>query len=191
MSSQLIGDHPYTLIMLRYGTIDAFNYKEKRVNIPKVFIEETGDFFTIKAYKNRSCLSSELPNHVLHNLTEIHSTKNRNRLIGLFLCLEGNRVASLYNALQKVHQTTKIKDYHLGDYYKNWSVLLPSAAIGQYISNKKGMLPVQELVSAPNYSTQSSERMIHKEFGICHYRFIHLLRFNYNITELEKKEHDP
>ena len=50
MSSQLISDHGYTYIMLRYGTIEAFNYKGKKVDVPEVFRKGTGDFFTVKGY---------------------------------------------------------------------------------------------------------------------------------------------
>jgi len=44
MSSQLISDYGYTYIMLRYGNIEAFNFRGKRVDIPEVFVKGTGDF---------------------------------------------------------------------------------------------------------------------------------------------------
>ena len=81
MSSQLISDYGYTYIMLRYGNIEAFNHKGKKVEVPEVFIKGTGDFFTVKAYKNSSWLSFELPNHILHNVTKIHSKKTETPLL--------------------------------------------------------------------------------------------------------------
>lgn len=193
MSSQVISDYGYTYIMLRYGNIEAFNYKGKKVEVPEVFIKGTGDFFTVKAYKNSSWLSFELPNHVLHNVTKIHSKKNRNTFIDLSLYVEEDIIDSLYTSLRDAHaieEITKITDQHLRDYYRDWSVLQPSVEIVQYILNKKGMLPVQELTEVFPYSERSLERMFYKEVGASPYKFICLVRFNYIIRELEKKEHD-
>jgi AraC-like DNA-binding protein len=179
--------------MLRYGTIEAFNYKGKKVEVPEVFIKGTGDFFTVKAYKNSSWLSFELPNHILHNVTKIHSKKNRNTFIDLNLYVDEDIVTSLYESLRNINsidEITKIADQHLRDYYKEWAVLQPSVEIVQYILNKKGMLPVKELSEVFPYSERSLERMFHKEVGASPYHFICLVRFNYIIRELEKKEHD-
>lgn len=192
MSSQLISDYGYTYIMLRYGTIEAFNYKGKKVKVPEVFIKGTGDFFTVKAYKNSSWLSFEMPNHVLHNVTKIHSIKNRNKLIDLSLYVEEEVINSLYESLRNVNQIeqiTTIADNHLRTYYKDWSVLLPSVEIVQYILQKKGMLATKELAEVFPYSERSIERMFNKEVGATPYRFICLVRFNYIIRELEQNKH--
>lgn len=192
MSSQLISDYGYTYIMLRYGTIEAFNHKGTRVEVPEVFIKGTGDFFTVKAYKNSSWLSFEMPNHVLHNVTKIHSIKNRNALIDLSLYVEEEIINSLYESLRNVNQIeqiTTIADNHLRAYYKDWSVLLPSVEIVQYILKKKGMLATKELAEVFPYSERSIERMFNKEVGATPYRFICLVRFNYIIRELEQNMH--
>lgn len=193
VSSQLISDYGYTYIMLRYGAIEAFNYKGKKVDIPEVFIKGTGDFFTVKAYKNSSWISFELPNHILHNVTKIHSKKNRNTFIDLSLYVEEDIVKSLYESLRnenEISKITKIADAHLRNYYKDWSVMQPSVEIVQYIFNKKGMLPVKELSEVFPYSERSLERMFHKEVGASPYRFICLVRFNYIIRELEKNKYE-
>jgi AraC-like DNA-binding protein len=193
MSSQLISDYGYTYIMLRYGNIEAFNHKGKKVEVPEVFIKGTGDFFTVKAYKNSSWLSFELPNHILHNVTKIHSKKNRNTFIDLNLYVEEEIIKSLYVSLRDINNIkgiTKIADQHLRDYYKDWSVLQPSVEIVQYILNKKGMLPVKELSDVFPYSERTLERIFHKEVGASPYHFICLVRFNHIIRELEKKEHE-
>ncbi|QTE24338.1 helix-turn-helix domain-containing protein [Polaribacter cellanae] len=192
MSSQLISDYGYTYIMLRYGNIEAFNNEGKKVEVPKVFIKGTGDYFTVKAYKNSSWLSFELPNHILHNVTKIHSFKNRNKLIDLSLYVDDDVVKSMYENLREVNsieEITKIADQHLRENYKDWSVLQPSVEIVQYILDKKGMLAVKELSDFFPYTERSIERMFKKEVGASPYRFICLVRFNYIIRELEKKEH--
>lgn len=192
MSSQLISDYGYTYIMFRYGTIEAFNYKGKRVDVPQIFIKGTGDFFTVKAYKNSSWLSFELPNHILHNVTKIHATKNRNNFIDLSLYVEEEVIHSLYESLRyvdNIDQISRITDQHLRPFYKEWSILSPSVEIVQYILNKKGMLPVKELSEIFPYSDRSIERMFYKEVGASPYRFICLVRFNYIIRELENNKH--
>ncbi len=191
MSSQLISDYGYTYIMLRYGNIEAFNYKGKKVEVPEVFIKGTGDFFTVKAYKNSSWLSFELPNHILHNVTKIHSKKNRNTFVDLSLYVEEEVISSLYSTLREVNaieEITKIADHHLRDYYRDWSALLPSVEIVQYILNKKGMLAVEELSEVFPYSTKTIERIFNKEVGASPYHYICLVRFNYVIRELEKNQ---
>lgn len=193
MPSQLISDYGYTYIMIRYGNIEAFNCKGKKVDIPEVFIKGTGDFFTVKAYKNSTWLSFELPNHILHNVTKIHSKNNRNTFIDLSLYVDEDVVKSLYQSLREINsidQITRITDQHLRSYYKDWSVLQPSVEIVQYILNKKGMLTVKELSEVFPYSERSLERMFHKEVGSTPFRFICLVRFNYIIRELEKNEHE-
>lgn len=193
MSSQLISDYGYTYIMLRYGTIESFNHKGQKVEVPEVFIKGTGDFFTVKAYKNSSWLSFEMPNHILHNVTKIHSIKNRNKLIDLSLYVEEDTINSLYESLRNVdqiEQITTIADNHLRTYYKDWSVMLPSVEIVQYILQKKGMLATKELAEIFPYSEKSIERMFNKEVGTTPYRFICLVRFNYIIRELEKNKHE-
>ena len=193
MSSQLISDYGYTYIMLRYRTIEAFNHKGKKVDIPEVFIKGTGDYFTVKAYKNSSWLSFELPNHILHNVTKIHSKKNRNTFIDLNLYIEEDVIKSLYESLRSIdsiEEITKIADQHLRSYYKDWSILQPSVEVVQYILNKQGMLTVKELSQVFPYSERSLERIFHKEVGATPYRFICLVRFNYIIREIEKNEHE-
>lgn len=191
---QLISDYGYTYIMIRYDKIEAFNYKNQQVNIPEVFIKGTGDFFNVKAYKDSSWLSFELPNHILHNVTKIHSSKNRNTFIDLSLYVDEDIIDLLYKSLKKVQnisEITKIADKHLRSFYKDWSVLLPSVEIVQYIFSKKGMLSVKELTEIFPYSERSLERMFHKEVGATPYRFICLVRFNHIIRELKKKVHEP
>lgn len=193
MPSQLISDYGYTYIMLRYGNIEAFNYKGEKVAIPKVFIKGTGDFFNVKAYKDSSWLSFELPNYILHNVTKIETTKIRNTLKDLSLYVKEDVVKSLHNTLREVNsieEITKITDEHLAGYYKDWRVIQPSVEIVDYILDKKGMLPVNELSEVFPYSERSLERLFYKEVGASPYRFICLVRFNYIIRELEKKEHE-
>lgn len=193
MPSQLISDYGYTYIMLRYGNIEAFNYKDKKIEIPKVFIKGTGDFFNVKAYKNSSWLSFELPNYILYNVTKIAATKNRNTLKDLSFYVKEDVVKSLHNTLREVHsieEITKIADEHLAGYYKDWTALQPSAEIVDYILLKKGMLTVNELSEVFPYSKRTLERLFYKEVGASPYRFTCLVRFNYIIRELEKKEHD-
>ncbi|MBU3011265.1 helix-turn-helix domain-containing protein [Polaribacter vadi] len=189
---QLISDYGYTYIMIRYGKIKASNCKNEEVNIPKVFIKGTGNFFKVEAFKDSSWLSFELPNHILHNVTKIHSTKNRNTFIDLSFYVEDDIIESLYYALREIHsikEITAIADQHLRNYYRDWSVLLPSVEIVQYILNKKGMLPVKELTEVFPYSARTLERMFHKEVGATPYRFICLVRFNYTIRELKTNKH--
>lgn len=193
MPSQLINDYGYTYIMLRYGNFDAFNYKGKREHIPEIFIKGTGDYFNVKAYKNSSWLSFELPNHILHNVTKIHSRKNRNTFIDLSLYVDEDITKSLHNTLKNsnsIAEITKIADQHLESYYKDWSVLKPSVEIVQYIFDKKGRLTVQELVEVFPYSERSLERMFYKEVGATPYRFICLVRFNHIIRDLEKNDYE-
>ena len=190
---QLISDYGYTYIMLRYGTIKAFNHKNKEVEVPEVFIKGTGDFFRVEAYRDSSWLSFELPNHILHNVTKIHSTKNRNTFLDLTLFVDEEIVANLYESLrdsQEIDEIVTITDNHLRSYYKDWFVLLPSVDVVQYIFSKKGMLPVKELTEVFPYSERTLERLFHKEVGASPYRFICLVRFNHIIRELQKNEHD-
>lgn len=189
---QLISDYGYTYIMVRYGKFKAFDYKGNTLEIPKVFIKGTGDFFNVQAFKDSSWLTFELPNHVLHNITKIHSTINRNKLIDLALYVDLDIINSLYKHLREangIEEIVAIIDYHLRDYYKDWSALLPSVEVVDYIFNKKGMLPVKELTKKFPYSERTLERIFHKEVGATPYRFICLVRFNYIIRELQKNEY--
>lgn len=191
MPPQLISDYGYTYIMIRYGNIEAFNNKGKKVAIPKVFVKGTGDFFTVKAFKDSSWISFELPNHVLYNITKIHSKKNRNKFIDLNLYVEENIISSLYKSLQFIYNIDEIAnktDTHLRSYYKDWSILQVSVEIVQYIFNKKGMLSVKELSDVFPYSERSIERIFNKEVGASPYHFICLVRFNFIIRELEKED---
>jgi AraC-like DNA-binding protein len=193
MPSQLISDYGYTYIMLRYGNIDAFNYQNKRIEIPRVFVKGTGDYFTVKGYSNSSWLSIELPNYMLYNITKIHSIKNRNQLIDLSLYVEDDLIESLYTALesiQDIDEIARITDQHLRGYYRDWTVMRPSVEITEYIFNKKGMLTVQELLDIFPHSKRTLERIFAREVGASPYRFICLVRFNYIIREFEKQEHD-
>ncbi|WP_026776506.1 helix-turn-helix domain-containing protein [Polaribacter sp. Hel_I_88] len=193
MPEQLISDYGYTYIMLRYGNIEAFNYLDKKVAIPRVFVKGTGDYFMVKGCSNSSWLSIELPNYLLYNITKIHSIKNRNQLIDLSLYVEDDVIESLYTALetiQDIDEIAKITDQHLREYYRDWTIMRPSVEITAYIFNKKGMLTVQELLDVFPHSKRTLERIFAREVGASPYRFICLVRFNNIIRELEKQEHD-
>ncbi|MGY5352210.1 helix-turn-helix domain-containing protein [Wenyingzhuangia sp. IMCC45533] len=194
MLPNLINDYGYSYLMLRYGRIDACNFKNKTVTVPKVFVKGTGDYFTVTAFKDSSWLSFELPNHILHNITKIHAVKNRNKLISLCNYVEEDIVKALYNELADIHhieEMTKVVDYYLGSYYQQWSEILPSTEIVNYIVKKKGKLTVDSLREKFPYSQKTIERMFSKEVGASPYRFICLVRFNYVIRELQKSNHLP
>lgn len=188
---KVVSDYGYTYIMLRYGNIEAFNYKGEPVKVPKVLIKGTGDFFTIKAYKNSSWLTFELPNHVLSNVTKIRSINNRNKLLDLSLYVDKDIIKNLYEQLRDVNSVemmAQIADQHLKEYYKDWGAIQPSVEIVEYILDKKGMLPVKELIEVFPYSERSLNRIFNKEVGASPYRFICLVRFNYIIREIENRE---
>lgn len=190
MPLHLINDYGYSYIMIRYGNIKAFNYKGKEVNIPNVFIKGTGDYFTVKAHKDSSWISFEMPNHIIHNVTNIDSKKSRNTFIDLSQYVENEVVESLYIALRhenSIEKITKIADQHLSTFYSDWNTLLPSVEIVQYIFNKKGLLSVKDLSKLFPYSERSLERMFYKEVGTSPHRFICLVRFNYIIREVESQ----
>ena len=190
----LINDYGYTYIMLCYGHFDALNKKGQLVDIPQVFIKGTGDYFTITAYENSTWLSFELPNHILYNVTKIHSIKNRNKLIDLSLYVDKEIIESLHTSLKDIKNPSEmaiIADQHLSDYYPEWNTKRPSVEIVAYILNKKGMLPLKELSEVFPYSERTIERIFNKEVGASPYRFICLVRFNYIIRELQTLEHKP
>lgn len=194
MPPLLINDYGYTYLMLRYGRIDAFDKKGRLVEVPSVFVKGTGDYFTVTAYEDSSWLSFELPNHILHNITKIHSTKNRNRLIDLSLYVDEDIVELLYASLRSVkdpNEMAKVADEHLSSYYSEWAAVTPSVPLVQYILEKKGMLSIKELTESFPYSNRSIERIFSKEVGASPYRFICLVRFNYIIRELQVPNHKP
>lgn len=194
MPPLLINDYGYTYIMLRYGRFDAYDKKGRLIEVPPVFIKGTGDYFSVTAYEDSSWLSFELPNHILHNVTKIHSTKNRNKLIDLSLYVSEETLDLLYASLRDVKDPNKmarVADEHLSDYYKEWSKETPSVKIVNYILNKKGMLTLKELTESFPYSERGLERMFSKEVGASPYRFICLVRFNYVIRELQLPDHKP
>lgn len=194
MPPNLINDYGYSYLMICYGKIEAFNYKNEEVIVPKVFVKGTGDFFTVKAYKDSSWVSLEMPNHFMHNITKIHAVKNRNQLLDLSNYVESDKIGSLYNELVDVHhpkEIVSIIDFYLQEYYSQWSENLISTPIVNFIIQKKGMLAVDELTKKFPFSGRSLERVFSKEVGASPYRFICLVRFNYVIRELEKSDETP
>ncbi|RMB58038.1 AraC family transcriptional regulator [Dokdonia sinensis] len=193
MPAQVINDYGYSYIMFRYGTIDAFDHNGAQVAVPEKFIKGTGDFFTVKAYKEATWISIELPNHILHSITKIHGVKNRNKLIDLSLYVDDDTLDSLYHKLataMTIEDITIITDHHLRSYYKEWSVLYPSVEIVNHIFHKKGKVTVSELADRFPYSERTLGRMFLKEVGAPPQRFANLVRFNNAIRALETQENE-
>lgn len=194
MPPLLINDYGYTYIMLRYGRIDAFDKKGNQVDVPSIFIKGTGDYFTVTAHEDSSWLSFELPNHILHNVTKIHSAKNRNKLIDLSLYVEDETLELLYASLRDVKdpdEMARVADQYLATYYEEWNAVVPSKKVVDYILDKKGMLSLQQVLDKFHYSDRSLERLFSKEVGQSPYKFICLVRFNYIIRELQRPDHEP
>lgn len=191
MPVNLINDYGYSYIMMVYGKIEAKNYKNESVYIPKIFTKGTGDYFSVTAYKNSSWLSFEMPNHCLHNISKIHSTKNRNQLLDLSSYVEEDLLKSLYHELSDIHHVKEISavlDFYLTKYYEQWSQELESTKIVNYILSKDGKLNMVDLLDKFAYSQRSLSRLFYREVGATPYRFLCLVRFNYVIRELEKKD---
>lgn len=193
MPSQCINDYGYSYIMFRYGRFDAYNYKSENIKIPKIFIKGTGDFFNVKAYKDSVWISVEMPNHALHNMTNLIAKNCRNKLIDLYDYVDASVLDSLYYELNEtttIDDITEVLNKNLQGYYNKWNTHLDSSLIINHIYNCKGLLSVSELSRKFPFSERSIERMFNKEVGASPYRFICLVRFNYIIRELEKNEHD-
>lgn len=189
MPIEHISDYGYSYIMLRYGKIKTYNYKNSQVKIPEVFIKGTGDFFKVQAFKESSWLSFELPNHVLYNVTQIPSTKNRNKLLDLSLFIEEKITSDLYKEMANEHDIKVLEEMfhqHLGHFYEEWNKELQSTPLVDFILTNKGLLTIQDLLDHGNLSERTAERLFHKEVGTTPYRFICLVRFNYIIREIEK-----
>ena len=93
------------------------------------FVKVTGNCFSLKAYKNRSWVTFELPNLALHNITKIHSIKNRNKLIDLSTYLEYDIIGQRYNELKTANNAadiTKITNKHLPSYLIDNTIILIS-----------------------------------------------------------------
>lgn len=194
MPPQLISDYGYTYIMFVYGRIDAYNFKNQQVEVPKALVKGTGDFFNIQAFKESSWLTFELPNHVLYNITQIDSVKNRNTFFDLSNYIGKEKVEVLYENLEDINDVSEIihiTDKYLSEFYKDWGKKIPSVEIVDYILSKKGMLSVKELTDKFPYSERNLERLFSKEVGASPYRFICLVRFNFIIRELENQKHEP
>jgi AraC-like DNA-binding protein len=191
MPMQCINDYGYSYLMFRFGKFDAFDYKNNFIEIPKVFVKGTGDYFNVKAYENSTWLSVELPNHSLHNITNLIAKKCRNKLIDLYDYVGASILDKLYyeiyecNSIESITQTL---DKHLHKFYGKWNLNLDSTLIVNYIYNRKGLLTVAELIDKFPYGERSIERMFNREVGSSPYRFICLVRFNFIIRELEKNK---
>lgn len=191
MPLQCINDYGYSYIMFKYGHFDAFDYKADPIDIPKVFVKGTGDFFNVKAYENSSWISIELPNHSFYNITNLIAKKHRNKLIDLYDYIDTSILDKLYFELYEANTVESITDLlnkNLHHFYSKWNTDLDSTLIINHIYNSKGLLTVTELSNLFPFSERSIERMFSKEVGTSPYRFICLVRFNYIIRELEKGE---
>lgn len=192
MPMQCINDYGYSYIMFRFGDFDAYDYRNNPIEIPKIFVKGTGDFFNVKAYKNSTWLSVELPNHSLHNITKLIAKKCRNKLIDLYDYVDASILDKLYYEIYEnntVASITQTLDEHLLKFYSNWNYDLDSTLIVNYIYRCKGLLSVSELSEKFPYGERSIERMFNREVGSSPYRFICLVRFNFIIRELEKQDY--
>lgn len=191
MPLQCVNDYGYSYIMFRYGNFEAFDYQNNPIKIPKIFVKGTGDFFNIKAYKNSTWVSVELPNHSFHNITKLIATKWRNKLIDLYDYVDDSILDKLYYEIYEnktVASISQTLDKHLHQFYSTWNYDLDSTVIVNHIYNLKGLLSVSELSEQFPYGKRTIERMFHKEVGSSPYRFICLVRFNFIIRELEKQD---
>ncbi|MFD0931135.1 helix-turn-helix domain-containing protein [Psychroflexus salinarum] len=192
MPLQCINDYGYSYIMFRFGDFEAYDYKNNLIEIPKIFVKGTGDFFNVKAYKNSSWISVELPNHSLHNITRLIAKKSRNKLIDLYDYVDASILDRLYYEIYEnktVEAITQTLDKHLYKFYSAWNCDLDSTVMVNYIYSRKGLLSVSELSEKFPYGERSIERMFSREVGSSPYRFIRLVRFNFIIRELEKGEY--
>jgi AraC-like DNA-binding protein len=192
MPFQSINDYGYSYIMFTYGRFEAYNHKNQLIHVPKVFVKGTGDFFNVKAYKDSVWISVELPNHTLHNITNLIAKKCRNQLIDLYDYVDKAILDQLYYQLfeaNTIQEITTILDNNLYNYYSKWNTDLDSTPIVNHIFNSKGLFSVSELSNRFPFGERTIERMFNKEVGASPYRFICLVRFNYVIRELEKGDY--
>jgi AraC-like DNA-binding protein len=192
MPLQCINDYGYSYIMFRFGDFEAYNYQNAPIEIPKIFVKGTGDFFNVKAYKNSTWLSIELPNHCLHNITNRIAKKCRNQLIDLYEYVDASILDQLYYEIfdiKDISSMTQTLDKHLHQFYGEWNKNLDSTLIVNYIYKRKGLLAVSELSKRFPFSERSIERMFYREVGSSPYRFICLVRFNFILRELEQQHY--
>lgn len=193
MPLQCINDYGYSYIMFRFGAFEAYDYKDNPIKIPKVFVKGTGDFFNVKAYKNSTWISLELPNHSFHNITRLFAKHFRNKLIDLYDFVDACILDRLYYEIYEnttIASITQTLDKYLNKFYNEWDDELDSTVIVNYIHNRKGLLSVLELSEKFPFGERSIERMFNREVGSSPYRFICLVRFNFILRELEKQDYN-
>jgi AraC-like DNA-binding protein len=193
MPFQCINDYGYSYLMFRYGKFEALDYNGTAIEIPRIFVKGTGDYFNVKAYENSVWISVELPNHVLHNITNLIAKKCRNKLINLYKYVDETALNKLYYELYEanhIEQITEVLNKNLHEFYGKWNTNLNSTPIVNHIFNKNGLLSVSELAELFPYGARTIERMFNKEVGASPYHFIRLIRFNFTIRALEKGEYD-
>ena len=190
---QCINDYGYSYIMFRFGKFEAYDYQNAPIEIPKVFVKGTGDFFKVKAYKNSTWLSVELPNHCLHNITNRIAKKCRNQLIDLYDYIDPSILDQLYYEIyesQTIETITQTLDKHLNKFYSTRNLNLDSTMIVNYIYSQKGLLPVSTLSEKFPFGERSIDRMFNIQVGSSPHNFICLIRFNFIIRELEKQNYN-
>ncbi|APY09717.1 AraC family transcriptional regulator [Winogradskyella sp. J14-2] len=188
---QCINDYGYSYIMIRYGKFDAYDYKNNPITIPKIFVKGTGDYFNVKAYEDSVWISVELPNHALHNITNLIARNCRNKLIDLNDYVDTDCLDRLYYELydsNTIADISTVLDKHLYTYYKTWNTSLDSTLIVNYIHSMRGCLTVKDLSERFPFSERTIERMFKKEVGASPYRFICLVRFNNIIREFQEQK---
>jgi AraC-like DNA-binding protein len=193
MPLQCINDYGYSYIMFRFGDLEAYDYQNNSIEIPKVFVKGIGDFFNVKAYKNCTWISVELPNHSFHNITNLVAKKYRNKLIDLYDYVDATILDQLYYEIyesQTIETITQTLDKHLNKFYSTWNLNLDSTMIVNYIYSQKGLLPVSTLSEKFPFGERSIERMFNIEVGSSPHSFICLIRFNFIIRELEKQNYN-
>ena len=193
MPLQCINDYGYSYIMFRYGDLETYDYQNNQIEIPKAFVKGTGDFFKVKAYKECSWISVELPNHSFHNITNLVAKKYRNKLIDLYDYIDASILDKLYYELyesQSIESITKTLDKHLHRFYSSWNLNLNSTLIVDYIYSQKGLLSASMLSEKFPYGERSIERMFNIEVGSTPQRFICLIRFNFIIRDLENNNYN-
>jgi hypothetical protein len=156
MPLKCINDYGYSYLMFRYGNFDAYDYQGNAIEIPKIFVKGTGDYFNVKAYGNSCWISVELPNHGFHNVTNLIAKKYRNKLIDLYHYVDATLLDKLYYELyedQTVEDIVQTLNNHLYNYYSQWNRDLNSTVIVNYIYKRKGLMSVSEL--SENFRTVS------------------------------------
>lgn len=191
-SIQTISDYGYSYLMLVYGEIKAWNYLGEEVQVPRVLVKGTGDYFKIQAMADSSWLTFEMPNQCLHSITGLPAVKSRNVLHKLDDFIDPVQVSMLYDELyheMNISHIAKSVDQVLGEYYWDWFTERPSNKVVNYILDKKGLLNVSDLLNKFAYTERSLERLFAKEVGASPNRFICLVRFNYVIRQVESGEY--